>query len=106
MAKTIIKDFKSLCTPASLYFVISMIMLVLMIIQNLGNKNIYCVGKYYCPVNNTAGIFVLKTLFILFFTWVLNVFCKAGYTNFAWFMILIPYILFFIMIGTLMYSSS
>lgn len=101
----IVKDFKSLCTPASIYFVMSAVFLLMGVVQNLGNTNKYCFGKFSCYVNNTTGIFVLKVLYILFFTWLLNVFCKAGYQRVAWFFLLLPYISLFVLIGLMMYAS-
>ena len=102
----VIKDFKDLCTPASIYFVISMVFFVIAVVQNLGNTSNYCLGKFSCYVNNTTGVFVLKLLYILFFTWLLNVFCKAGYKRLSWFLLLLPYVVMFGLIGLMMYYSK
>lgn len=101
----VIKDFRSLCTPASIYFTISMVFFVIAVVQNLGNTSNYCLGKFSCYVNNTTGVFVLKLLYILFFTWLLNVFCKAGYKRLSWFLLLLPYVMMFVLIGFMMYNA-
>ena len=44
------KSLKGLCRPSHIYFVISMIALVLMVIQNLGNTHTYVCGMYQCSV--------------------------------------------------------
>lgn len=89
----------NLCTPSYVYLVISSIALVIMIIQNFGNINTYCVGSYTCDVSSTFIIFIIKALYILFWTWVLNLICKAGAPNIAWFLVLLPFVLFFVFVA-------
>jgi hypothetical protein len=94
----------NLCTPAYVYIVISVIALVIMAMQNAGNTNVYCLGAFECNVTNVSMIFVIKILYILFWTWILNLFCRAGATWFSWLLVLLPFILFFILIGIMMIS--
>lgn len=96
-----IVGLKNLCTPSYVYLVISMIALIIMAIQNFGNVNIYCVGSYSCDVSSTLLIFVIKLLYILFWTWILNLICKAGAPGIAWFLVLLPLIIFFLLIAVL-----
>jgi hypothetical protein len=70
------KTLKDLCTPAMLYFVISMIALIVVLFQNLGNTNSYHVGSFSCRVPNTAAVFIVKLIYVLFWTYVLNLICK------------------------------
>ena len=78
------KTLKGLCKPSYIYFIISMIALVMMAIQNLGNTHTYVCGMYQCSVENTTAVFISKLLYVLFWTWLLNVFCKAGYEKLSW----------------------
>ena len=96
------KTLKELCTPAMIYFVISVIALAMVLLQNLGNQNSYTVGSFSCRVPNTALVFIIKLIYILFWTWVLNLICKDGHTNISWLLILLPFILLFVMMGLLM----
>jgi hypothetical protein len=96
------KTLKELCTPALIYFVISMIALVMVLLQNLGNQNSYNVGSFSCRVPNTALVFIIKLIYILFWTWVLNLICKDGHTSISWLLVLLPWILLFVMMGLLM----
>jgi hypothetical protein len=96
------KSIKELCTPALLYFVISVVCLTLVLFQNLGNSNSYNIGNFSCRVPNTALIFIIKFIYILFWTWVLNLICKDGHTTISWLLILFPWILLFVIIGLLM----
>jgi hypothetical protein len=76
-------------------------MFALSIFQNFGNTDKYNLGIYSCIVPSCIIIFILKFGYILFWTWVLNLICKDGYSSISWFLILFPYILFFILIGLL-----
>ena len=96
-----IPGLKNMCTPAYVYLVISTIALIVMAFQNLGNVNMYCIGSYSCNVSSVSMIFILKALYILFWTWVLNIICRGGAPGLAWFFVLLPYILMFILIGAL-----
>ncbi len=96
------KSLKELCTPAMLYFVISMIALVIVLMQNLGNTNSYHVGSFSCRVPNTAIVFIVKLIYILFWTYVLNLICKDGHMGISWLLVLLPWILLFVMMGILM----
>ena len=95
-------SLKELCTPASLYFVISMIALVMVLFQNLGNNNSYHVGSFSCRVPNTMVVFIVKLIYVLFWTYVLNLICKDGHVGVSWLLVLLPWLLLFVMIGLLM----
>jgi len=96
------KTLKELCTPALVYFVISMIALVVVLLQNLGHTNSYHVGNFSCRVPNTTVVFIIKLLYVFFWTWVLNLICKDGHTTISWLLVLFPFILLFVMMGLLL----
>jgi hypothetical protein len=93
---------KKLCTPAYVYLVISVIFLLVASFQNYGNINTYCLGDYSCDVTSTTMIFLIKVIYILFWTWILNLMCNAGAAGIAWFLVLLPFILMFILIALMM----
>ena len=96
----------NLCTPATIYLVLSAIGIIIIAFQNYGmSPNMYCVGNVQCPVQTTVPIFIMKILYVTFWTFILNTLCSYGYNQLAWFLLLLPFILFFIMvfmIGNLM----
>jgi len=96
------KSLKQLCTPSLVYFIISIFALVLILLQNFGNTTRYNVGTFSCSVPNTFVVFIFKLIYILFWTWVLDLICKSGYTGISWFLVLLPFILLFIIIGFFM----
>jgi hypothetical protein len=91
----IINKVQSLCTPALIFFILSVLSLFVMLFDNLENTHSYCFGNVSCNVANTSTIFIVEILFLVFWTWVLNFICSRGYVNFAWFILLFPYILLF-----------
>lgn len=99
------RKLKELCTPAFLYFVLSMVGLIAIVFQNLGNKNTYNLGSFSARVPNTTLIFIIKFIYILFWTYILNLICKDGHTGIAWFLVLIPFILLFVIMGLVMVNN-
>lgn len=94
----IVNKVQSLCTPALVFFVISVLSLFIMIFDNLENTHSFCFGNVSCNVANTSMIFIIEIVFLVFWTWLLNFICSRGYPNVAWFILLFPYILLFIVI--------
>lgn len=87
----------NLCPPAMFYLIISAIALLMVIFQNIGNQNLLSIGNYNSRVPNTLLIIIIKALCILFWTWVLNIICKAGHRGVSWFLVLLPFIVTFFM---------
>lgn len=96
------RTLKELCTPAAVYFVISMIALVITLLQNLSNRDSYNIGNFSCRVPNTFLVFVVKFIYIVFWTYVLNLICRDGHVGISWLLVLLPWILLFVIIGLLM----
>jgi hypothetical protein len=96
------RSFNQLCAPSKVYFVISILALALILLQNIGNQNSYHVGSFSCRVPSTILVFIVKMIYILFWTWVLNLICKDGHSGISWLLVLLPFILLFVIIGLLM----
>ena len=97
-----VRGLKNLCTPSKLYLVISIIGLIVMAFQNFGNKDKLCVGYLSCDVTSTTLLFVINILYVLFWTWLLNIICRGGATSFEWLLVLFPIVLLFLMIAMMM----
>jgi hypothetical protein len=95
---------RDLCTPAHVYLVISMIAIIIIFFQNIANFDKYCIGTFTCNVSNVNVLFVIKILYVLFWTWILNLICNAGAPKLAWFLVLLPYIILFVMISLFMFQ--
>ena len=96
------KTLKELCTPAAVYFVISMLGLAIVMFQNLGNSDCYNVGNFSCQVPNTFVVFIVQFVYILFWTYILNLICKDGHVGISWLLVLLPWILLFVITGMVM----
>ena len=100
------KYIKKLCTPAYIYLVISVIAILMMMFQNSGNVDTYCLGSYNCPVPNTALVFFVQFVYVAFWTFILDSICKAGHKQFSWFLVLFPFILLFVLLGMMLVAQG
>lgn len=99
--------YNNLCTPAYLYFILSLIGFLALAFQNMdGNDDILCVGNYRCNVGNRLVIFILNVIYIIFWTFLLDMMCKNGYSELSWFILLIPFMLFFLFLGIIMFQTK
>ena len=87
-----------LCTPSYVYFIISVLAIVISAIQNMGNSKKYTLGMFSCRVPSCIAVFIVKILYIFFWTWVLNLMCKDGHAEIAWFLVLLPFVIFFLIL--------
>ena len=99
------RKLRELCTPAFIYFIISMIGMTASVFQNIGNRNRYSLGSFSTRVPSTTLVFVVKLIYIFFWTWILNLMCKDGHKEIAWFLVLIPFIMLFVIMGLVMGDS-
>ena len=65
-----------LCAPAKFYLVVSIFSFLFMFIQNLGNDQIFCLGELGCYSENSIYILLFKSIYIVFWTWLLNIICR------------------------------
>ena len=103
---SILNRIQRLCTPAYVYLVVSTIILIVMGYQNIGNSNQYCAGDYVCAVSSTSLVFLIKGLFVVFWTWVLNLICNAGAPIISWILVLFPIVLMFFLILLFLLSGN
>jgi hypothetical protein len=100
-------NLNSLCLPAQIYLFVEVLIILAMTYQNWNNgDNTLCVGQYACSVESKVSIFLSKIIYVAFWTFILNVLCRGGYKKFAWFLVLLPLILFFIVLATFMLSKG
>ena len=98
-------DLKNICTPAYLYFIISFVIISAIAAQNLGNTTKYNIGTFSIHVPNVLFIFIIKLIYVLVWTFILNFFCSKGYSGISWFLFLLPLILFFVLIGVMLITG-
>lgn len=99
------------CTPAKLYFIISLILLAISFYYDISRKekDKICLGKLNCKLENKPAFYILNILFILAWAVILNVLCRFGWSKLSWFLFLFPYIILvilFIAIAVLVISIA
>jgi len=101
------KAINSLCSPARFYFGLSVFVVLMLLAQNLvnGNPDELCVGAYKCDFPNVALLLVFKTIYVLFWTWLLNYLCVKGHKTLSWFIVLIPFLLLAIGLAAMILNS-
>lgn len=106
MFKNLQREFKRLCLPSKVYFLLSLVGLISIVFQN-NNSHKYCVGSLECDMVNSGNfvVFVVKALYVIFWTWLLNIICQAGHKNVSWFLVLLPFILFFILVSLMLLNQ-
>jgi len=97
------KRIKSLCTPAQIYFFISMFSILAIMGQNSMKSHTYRIGAYSVPTPFTNfTTFLMKIISILIWTYILKYLCDNGHMDIAWFLVLLPIVLMFVIIGAVM----
>tara|TARA_Y100000992_G_C21244127_1_gene482317 strand:- start:245 stop:580 length:336 start_codon:yes stop_codon:yes gene_type:complete len=92
------KTFSKLCTPAKLYFVVSLLLLFMLMLTNMNNGNSLCIAGYSCSVTDKVLVFVLNLIYIVFYTYILNLICKDNWSSLAWFLVLLPFLLILLLL--------
>jgi len=96
MKLPLIGSISKLCTPSRVYFWVSMLVIVVAMLQNLGGSDHrYAFGTMSCRVPSCVMVFALKIIYVLFWSWLLNLMCRDGHGGVAWFLVLLPFVLFF-----------
>ncbi len=102
-----LSNIKKLCTPARIYFVLSIFTLLVMIFSNRKNDSTFCMGEFECPVDNLFLIYIVKLAYLLFVTIILDSLCKNGYKSISWFLLFLPLLFYFVVLGLFMiYQNS
>ena len=101
------KLFNSLCTPAQLYLGLSTLAVLSSCYQNIGNPNTFACGlmKAQSPINNVVYI-GFEIVYVLIWTYLLNLLCKKGYSKISWLFVLLPFIAMFDLIGLLILTLN
>lgn len=102
----LMESIRKLCSPAYVYLVISVIAIIALMLQNAGNKNKYQCGDFECNVPSLGAVFLAKGLYVAFWTFILDALCKAGYKQASWFLVLLPFVMFFVLIGLLILAMA
>jgi hypothetical protein len=91
------RNLRQLCRPSFIYFLLSTFALILVALQNIStDPHTLVIGSMSMYVPSVFMIFVIKFIYILFWTWILNLICKDGHSEISWLIMLFPIILTFV----------
>lgn len=100
------RSYRELCTPAFIYLAVALFCFLVSIVQNINSTHTYTIGNYTTSTSSLLFIFIVKFIYILFWTWILNLICKDGHKEIAWLLVFLPFILLFILFFTVMYREG
>lgn len=69
-------DFSKLCTPALLYLILSVIGILIAIFSGF-----------------TFFTILIKVIFVLLWTWILDFLCRKGFGVVSWILVVIPFLM-------------
>jgi len=86
--------FKSLCLPSKVYLVLSILAILLTILSPAVFGGVSVIGH------------IIHVVYVLFWTWVLNLICKAGYKWISWVLVLAPFVFAFVLFALILNGVS
>ena len=101
----LMKLYNSLCKPARFYLLISVFMYIFVILQNVSATDRFTLGTYSTPHSNPLMILVFNAVYIVLWTWMLNLICKI-HPGISWLIVLFPIVLLFIGFAMLLFSGG
>lgn len=93
-----LRDLNKLCVQSQLFLFISVISLISIVYYNYDALDFtLCIGEYRCfSTLSKTDLLLLNSFYIYFWTFILDLMCKSGYKNLAWFFVLLPILLLII----------
>lgn len=79
--------FRALCLPSKIYFILGFVGIL--------------ISLFTPSVFDGLSVFIhiIHLVYVVFWTWVLNLICKAGYKWISWVLVLAPFILVFLLVA-------
>jgi hypothetical protein len=93
--------YSMLCNPAKFYFVLSVVVYLIMFVQNITTPGKFSLGLYSCDHKQTPLILIYHALYIIFWTYILNLICR-GSSTLSWVIVLFPFMLSLFVLGYIM----
>ena len=101
----VMKIYNSLCKPARFYLLISVFMYVIIVLQNFSATDRFTLGTYSAPHSNPLMILAFNAVYIVLWTWLLNMICKIN-PGISWVIVLFPVILLVLGFAMLLFNGG
>lgn len=98
----------NLCPAAKFHLIISLVAIIVMSLTIFGTNVPYCIGTNQCDspyFGHMSIIYTIKILYIVFWTWILNIVCRKVSPSIAWVIALLPFLLFVILLIFNMFTT-
>ena len=79
----LVQQYNKLCSPSAGFLVVSLASLLVVLFHQ----------KRHIRNPLLLMLIMFKILYILFWTWILDLICKSGHKGIAWALVLAPYVL-------------
>lgn len=93
--------FNQLCAPAKFYLVMSIVYYILILLQNIGSHDRFYLGSYSCSHSNPGILLLINGIYVLLWTWLLNLICGINKTI-SWIIVFFPIFVLFISFGIIL----
>ena len=93
--------FNQLCAPAKFYLVMSIVYYILILLQNIGSHDRFYLGSYSCSHSNPGILLLINGIYVLLWTWLLNLICGINKTI-SWIIVFFPVFVLFISFGIIL----
>jgi hypothetical protein len=94
-----ITDLDKLCKPSQMYLFLAMIALIIVVYFNYDALNFtFCIGETCFNTPSKGVLLFINFLYILAWTFIIEVICKTQYKPLSWFLVFIPIILFILFV--------
>ena len=86
--KGLLSTLGKLCAPSKVYLALSFV----------GMLALFFDSTWEIGQHESNKISLFNVFFILFWTWMLDLICRSGYTNISWFFVLLPFLTMLVVI--------
>lgn len=81
-----------LCPPAQAYLGLSLVGMFFFFFTAYDASQQFCDKSIGCNIGNTSFMMVVKLLFVLLYTWMLNLLCNRVSPWASWVLVLLPFV--------------
>jgi len=82
--------------PETVFFGVSMSILVVLFLYDHYHYNPECMASYHCTPILPTPVYFLYFILILFWAWILSLLTKYGYGFYSWIFFFVPFVLHFL----------
>tara|TARA_Y100000389_G_scaffold134767_1_gene132234 strand:+ start:3601 stop:3933 length:333 start_codon:yes stop_codon:yes gene_type:complete len=100
--------FNKLCVQAKVYLGVSLLSIIALLVQNMScGRNYYKCGHLGADLKYDKWVFfAVKVVYVLIWTYLIDLLCKNNHSKFAWLFALMPFLGMFVLILLVIFQYS